>query len=73
MRQKIITISSDMIISSDNFYIIFAIEIFKVSLNGKKKETVNSSNYYLSLQLYSCGIRMYKFKKKIVENYKMDN
>lgn len=73
MRQKIITISSDMIISSDNFYIIFAIEILKVSLNGKKKETVNSSNYYLFLQLYSCGIRMCKFKKKIVENYKMDN
>lgn len=73
MRQKIITISSDMIISSDNFYIIFAIEILKVLLNGKKKETVNSSNYYLSLQLYSCGIRMCKFKKKIVENYKMDN
>lgn len=62
MRQKIITISSDMIISSDNFYIIFAIEILKVSLNGKKKETVNSSNYYLSLQLYSC-VNL-KFKKK---------
>lgn len=36
MRQKIITISSDMIISSDNFYIIFAIEILKVSLKKKK-------------------------------------
>lgn len=52
MRQKIITISSDMIISSDNFYIIFAIEILKVSLNGKKKETVNSSNYYYLIIIY---------------------
>lgn len=36
MRQKIITISSDMIISSDNFYIIFAIEILKVNTLVKR-------------------------------------
>lgn len=38
MRQKIIIISSDMIISNDNFYIIFAIKTFKISLNGEKKK-----------------------------------
>lgn len=51
MRQKIIIISSDMIISNDNFYIIFCDKnIQDLVKRRKKKEAVNFSNYYLSLQ-----------------------
>lgn len=74
MRQKIIIISSDMIISNDNFYIIFAIKTFKISLNGekKKKPWIFLIIIYL-YSLYLCGMRMCKFRKKIEENHEMDN